>query len=96
MKKVLLISALLLVFFVTAGTASAHRAFFGFGFFPPVIVAPPPAVVVSPPAYYPYPYDYYGPGYHGYRVWMPGYWDTIWTDRGWERVWIPGHWEYRP
>ena len=97
MKKMILMSALLLVFFLTGGIASAHRVFFGFRFIPPVIVAPSPAIVVppSPPAYYPYPYDYYGPNYNGYRAWMPGYWDTIWTNRGWERVWIPGHWEYR-
>jgi hypothetical protein len=96
MKKIILMSAVLLVFFLTTGIASAHRVFFGFGFFPSVIVAPPPAIVVPPPAYYPYPYDYYSPGYYGYRVWVPGYWDTIWADRGWKRVWHPGHWEYRP
>jgi hypothetical protein len=95
MKRVLLVSSVLLVFFLTVGIASA-RVFFGFGFFPPVIVAPPPAVVVPPPAYYPYPYGYYSPGYYGYRVWVPGYWDNIWTERGWERAWHPGHWEYRP
>jgi len=89
MKKIFLVGVFLLVFFLTSGIASAHRVFFGFGFFPPVIVSPPPAIVVSPPAYYPYPtyppypYGYYRPGYYGYRVWMPGYWDTIWTDRGW-------------
>jgi hypothetical protein len=99
MKKGLLISALLLVFFLTSGTGSAHRIFFGFGFFPPVIVSPPVIVVAPPPAYYPYPpysYDYYRHGYYGYPVWVPGYWDTLWAGRGWERVWIPGHWEYRP
>ncbi len=95
MKKGLFISALLLVFLLMTGTASA-RVFFHFGFFPPAIIGPPPVVVAPPPAYYPYPYGYYGPGYYGYRVWVPGYWDNIWTDHGWEKVWHPGHWEYRP
>lgn len=94
MKKALLISALLLVFFLTAGTASA-RVFFRFGFFPPAVIGPP-VVVAPPPVYYPYPYGYYGPGYYGYRVWVPGYWESIRTDRGWEKVWLQGHWEYRP
>ena len=90
-------SALLLVFFLTGGIASAHRIFFGFGFFPPVIVAPPRAVVMPapPPVYSLYPDDQYGSDYHGYRVWVPGYGETRWTNWGWERVWIPGHWEYR-
>jgi len=102
MKKVLLISTFLLIFFLTTGIAPAHRVFFGFGFFlppliigPPAIAVPPPVYYPYPPAFYPYPYDYYSPGYYGYRVWVPGYWDTVWTERGWERVWIPGHWEYR-
>jgi hypothetical protein len=94
MKKIILTSTLLFVFFLTGGIASAHRLFIGFRFFPPVIVAPPPAIMVSPPAYYSHPY--YGSDYNGYRVWIPGYWDTILTNRGWERVWIRGHWEYRP
>lgn len=94
MKKVLLVSSVLLVFFLTAGIASA-RVFFGFGFFPPVVIGPP-VIAVPPPAYYPYPYGYHSPGYYGYRVWVPGYWDNIWTERGWERAWHPGHWEYRP
>ena len=58
MKKALLISTLLLVFFMTTGIASA-RVFFGFGFFPPAVVGPP-VIVAPPPAYYPYPDGYYG------------------------------------
>ena len=87
-------SALLLVFFLTGGIASANRVFLGFGFFPPIIVAQPSAIMVPSPAYYPYPYGYYGPGYYGDRVWVRGSWDAVWTGRGWERVWIPGHWGY--
>ncbi len=92
MNKALLITLMLLVFVLTAGTASA-RVFFRFGFFPPAVVGPP-VVVAPPPAYYPYPYGYYGPGY--YRVWVPGYWESIPTDHGWGKGWHPGHWEYRP
>jgi hypothetical protein len=94
MKKVLFITAVVLVFFLTTGIASA-RVFFRFGFFPPAVIGPP-VVVAPPPAYYPYPDGYYGPGYYGYRAWVPGYWDNIWTSYGWEKVWHPGHWEYRP
>ncbi len=86
MKRVLSISTFFLVFFLATGIASA-RVFFGFGFFPPAVIGPP-VIVAPPPAYYPYPY--------GYRVWVPGYWNNIWTDYGWEKVWHPGHWEYRP
>jgi len=88
MKKILLLSALLLVFALTTGTASA-RVFIGFGPpWPPVVVGPP-VVTAPPPAYYPYPYAYYGPGFYGYRAWFPGYWG------GWGRAWHRGHWGYR-
>ena len=94
MKKALLISTPLLTFFLTIGIGSA-RVFFRFGFFPPAVVGPP-VIVAPPPAYYPYPDGYYGRGYYGYRVWIPGYWNNIWTGHSWEKVWHPGHWEYRP
>jgi len=90
MKKIILLSALLLVFALTTGTASA-RVFIGFG--PPwaPVVVGPPVVAAPPPAYYPYsyPYAYYGPGYYGYRGWFPGYWG------GWGRAWHRGHWYRR-
>ena len=98
MKKILLLSALLLVFALTTGTASA-RVFIGFGPpWPPAVVGPP-VVTAPPPAYYPYPYPYayYGPGYYGYygyRVWVPGYRGFGWTNHRWGRVWYPGHWRY--
>ena len=93
MKKLLLISAFLLVVLSTTGIASA-RVSFRF-FLPPLVIGPP--VVAAPPSAYPYPYGYYGygPGYYGDRVWVPGYWDRAWTGYGWQRVWHPGHWEYR-
>ena len=63
MKKALLITTLLLVFFLTTGIASA-RVFFHLGVFPPAVIGPP-VIVAPPPAYYPYPDSYYGPGYSG-------------------------------
>jgi len=97
MKKILLLSTLLLVFCLTTGIASA-RVFCGFGLPLPPVVIGPPVITAPPPAYYyPYPYAYYGPdyyGYYGYRVWVPGYWGSIWTNHGWGRAWHPGHWRY--
>jgi hypothetical protein len=57
MKKVLLISTLLLAFFLTTGIASA-RVFSNFGFFFPPVFIGPPVIAAPPPAYYPYPYGY--------------------------------------
>lgn len=94
MKKILLFSTLLLVFFLTTGIASAWVSFRFGPLLPPVVVGPP-VVTVAPPAYYPYPYAYYGPGYYGYRVWVPGYWGGGWTHHGWGRVWHRGHWAHR-
>jgi len=75
MKRIVLIGTLLLVFVLTAGTASA-RIILGPGwpFLPPIIA--PPVIVALPPAYYPNPYGYYSYpyGYYGYRAWGPGYW----------------------
>ncbi len=91
MKKSLMIASLLLVLFVIPRVALAHVSW-GFGISVPL---GPPVVSVPPPAYYPYSYGYYGPRYYGYRIWVPGYWDRVWTYRGWASVWRPGHWEYR-
>ncbi len=95
MKRLLwVISPLLLVFLLTSGIASAGVAF---RFFLPPVVIGPPAVAAPPPAHYSYPYGSYGygPGYYGNRVWVPGYWERVWTGYGWQRVWHPGHWAYR-
>jgi hypothetical protein len=74
MKRIVLIGTLLLVFVLTAGTASARIILPpGWPFLPPIIA--PPGIEAPPPAYYPdtygysYPYGYYGsrgPGYWGY------------------------------
>ncbi len=95
MRKPLWISVFMLAFLFTTGVASAWVSF---RFFLPPVVIGPPVVAAPPPAYYPPPYGYYGygPGYSGYRVWVPGYWGTVWTNHGWTRVWYPDHWEYRP
>jgi hypothetical protein len=93
MKKTLLISALLLVFFLTSGIASA-RGFWGHRFFHPRAFVGPPVISAPVPAY-PSPYGFYSPGYYGYRVWIPGHWADVWTGYGWQRVWNPGHWKYR-
>lgn len=92
MKKVLVISIALIAILMTAGIASAHwRSTFSFGaFFPPVVVWAP----VVPPVVYPTypPYSYYSPGYYGYRLWVPGHWESRWTPYGWTRAWIRGYW----
>ncbi len=102
MKKILIAASLLLVSIMVPSivpSIASARAVFGFGL---TVPQGPPVVSAPPPAYSPYPYGYYGlgpgyygPGYYGYRVWVPGYWDRVWTYRGWARVWRPGHWEYR-
>ena len=101
MKRIVLIGTLLLVFVLTAGTASARVIFGpGFHFLPPIIA--PRVIVAPPPAYYPNPYGYYSYpdtygyysypyGYYGFRAWGPGYWDH--GGRG--RARIKGHWRYR-
>ena len=93
MKKIIMISLILLTIFLLSGSASAwhghHRGHFGIFFAPPPIwVAPPPVYYRG---YYPGP-DYY---YEPYRVWIPGHWEERWTPNGWQNVWIPGYWEYR-
>ena len=98
MKKILLLSTLLLVFFLSTGISSAWVSFH-FGIPVPPVVVGPPVVAAPPPAYYPYPYGYpyyYGPGYYGgyygFRAWVPGYWGWGWTNHRWGRVWHGGHW----
>ncbi len=92
MKKLLwMISAFLLVFLFTTGIALARVSF---RFFLPPAVIGPPVVAAPPPAYYPGYYGY-GPRYYGYRVWVPGYWGSVWTGYGWQRTWHRGHWVYR-
>ena len=76
MKRIVLIGTLLLVFVLTAGTASAQIILPpGWPFLPPII-APPRAYYPNPYGYYSYPYPYgyysYPYGYYGSRG--PGYW----------------------
>jgi hypothetical protein len=76
MKKILMISMVLLIILLAAGPTSAWRghpwghSHFGVFFGPPVFY-------VSPPRVYPRYYSryYYPPGYYypGDRVWVPGY-----------------------
>ena len=97
MKKLLVISLIVLGLgiFHSSGSAFAwHRGFGPFG----ISIAPPP-LWAGPPALYP---RYYGPGYYsspGYysgptRYWVPGRWESRWTAYGWQRVWVPGYWQY--
>jgi hypothetical protein len=84
MKRIVLIGTLLLVFVLTAGTASAQIILPpGWPFLPPIISSPvietrPPAYYPNPYGYSPYPYPYryysYPYGYYGPRAWGPGYW----------------------
>ncbi|HSB04166.1 MAG TPA: hypothetical protein VLK23_03160 [Thermodesulfobacteriota bacterium] len=97
MKKTLIVSMVFSMFLITilltSEVASAHwRSHFNFGvYFAPPVVWPP---VVGYPTYP--PFGYYGPGYYGYRAWVPGYWEDRWTPYGWRRIWIPGFWRYGP
>ena len=101
MKKLLMISLILLAIFLSSESALAwrghHRGHGRFGVFiaPPVLIAPPPIYYRG---YYPPP-GYYGPDYYyrePYRDWVPGHWEERWTPYGWERIWIPGYWQYGP
>lgn len=101
MKKIIMISLILLAIFLSSESALAWRGHYrGHGHFgvfiaPPVFVAPPPFYYRG---YYPPP-GYYGPDYYyrePYRDWVPGHWEERWTPYGWERVWIPGYWRYGP
>ena len=95
MKKLIMISLILLTIVLSSGSALAwHRGHFG------IFVAPPPFWVGPPafynPGYYPPP-GYYARNYYyaPSRVWIPGYWENRWTPSGRVRAWIPGYWEYR-
>ena len=101
MKRIVLIGTLLLVFVLTAGTASAGVILGpGWPFLPPIIT--PPAYYPGPYGYdsypdtygydsYPYPYGYYSYpyGYYGFRAWGPGYWG--YGGRGYYGPRGPGH-----
>ena len=84
MKRIVLIGTLLLVFVMTAGTASAQIILPpGWPFLPPIIA--PPVIGAPPPAYYPNPYGYYSYPYpYGYYSYPYGYYGS----RG------PGYWGY--
>jgi hypothetical protein len=96
MKKLIMISLILLAIFLSSGSALAwHRHFHGYGHFG-IFIAPPPLWIPPPPAiyyrgYYPPP-AYYGPYYEPYRAWVPGHWEERQTPYGWERIWVPGYW----
>ncbi len=102
MKKLLMITLIILAIFLSSGSASAwYRPYGGFGHFG-VFIAPPPIWVAPPPIYYRgyySPPSYYGPDYYynaPYRGWVPGHWENRRTPYGWERAWIPGYWQYGP
>ena len=94
MKKILVLSVVLVVIFLVSGSALAwgrpyYRGGFGFG----ISIGPP--VIAAPPYYGGYyaPNSYYGPGYYnGYRPWVAGHWERRWTPYGWQRYWVPGYW----
>jgi hypothetical protein len=102
MKKLLVISLILLGIFLSSGSALAWRGpYYGHGHFG-FIIPPPPIWLAPPPVYYrgyyPPP-SYYGPDYYyngPSRYWVPGHWESRWTPYGWQRVWIPGYWQYGP
>ena len=102
MKKLIMISLILLAIFLLSESAFAWRDHYrGHGHFGGFI-APPPIWVAPPPVYfrgyYPSP-SYYGSDYYyndPYRAWVPGHWENRWTPYGWERAWIPGYWQYGP
>jgi hypothetical protein len=101
MKRIVLISTLLVVFVLSVGTASAQIVLPpGWPFLPPIIAppvneAPPPAFNPNPYGYYSYPNTYghysYPYGYYGPRAWGPGYRGP----GGPGRVPIPEPWRYR-
>jgi len=93
MKKLLMISLIVIGIFLSSGSAFAwHHGFGHFG----VFIAPPPVFVGPPAVYYRgyYP-PYYGPGYYSgpSRYWVPGHWGSRWTPYGWQRAWVPGYWQ---
>ncbi len=89
MKKIIMISLVLVAIFLLSGQAFAwHRGHFGVFVGPPLWVGPP---AFYSPGYDPPPVYYSSP----YRVWMRGHWESRWTPYGWQRAWIPGYWSYR-
>ena len=73
MKRIVLIGTLLLLFVLTAGTASARVILPpGWPFLPPIIS--PPVVETPPPAYYPDTYGSYSYPHGYYGSWGRGYW----------------------
>ena len=70
MKRIVLRGILLLVFVLTAGTASAWGPWWPLLL--PIIA--PPVIEALPPAYYPDPYGYYSYPYGYYGSRGPGYW----------------------
>jgi len=82
MKRIVLIGTLLLVFVLTAGTASAWIILPpGWPFLPPIIA--PPVIEAPPPAYYPNPYGYYSyPDTYGYYSYPYGYYGSRARGRG--------------
>ena len=92
MKKLVTISAFLLVILFTTGIASAG-VYFGFSF-PPIVIGSPAVVALASSllSHITYGNYGYGPGYYGNRVWAPGYWERVWTGYGWQRIWHRGYW----
>ena len=102
MKRIVLIGTLLLVFVLTAGTASAGVILGpGWPFLPPIIT--PPAYYPGPYGYdsypdtygydsYPYPYGYYSYPYGYYGPWRWGYWG--YRRWGYYGPWSPGYGGY--
>ncbi len=78
MKRMVLLGTLLLLFVLTAGTASAGIVLPpGWPLLPPVITSgAPPAYYPDTDGYYayPYPYGYYSYPYRYYGYRGPGYW----------------------
>jgi hypothetical protein len=95
MKKIIVVTLALVATLSCAEITSADwQPYVSMGLFLPSPVAwvRPPAPVVAYPGYS--PYGYYGPGYYGYRAWVPAHWESRWTPYGWTRVWVRGYWRY--
>jgi hypothetical protein len=96
MKKIVVVTLALVATLSCAEITSADwQPNVSVGLFLPSPVAwpRPPAPVVAYSGYP--PYGYYGPGYYGYRAWVPAHWESRWTPYGWTRVWVRGCWRYR-
>ena len=102
MKKIIMITLIIMAIFLSSGSAFAWRGHFhsrfGIFFAPPPLLLPPPPVIYYR-GYYPAPRYYGPPDYYyndPYRVWAPGHWEKRWTPYGWQRFWTPGYWRYAP